>query len=344
VEFCGSIEDAKRRDFTINAIFLDPVTNRIIDHVGGVADLHAGVIRAVGNPDERFREDFLRMLRAIRFAARLNFSIEEATMAAIVRNAPNAASIAAERSRIELSRMFTSAFPHQALQLLLDSGLLKVLLPEVHACIGVEQPVQWHPEGDVFQHTKKAMSHLASGDEIDAWSVLLHDIGKPSTWVKVNGRDSFPGHAEVSQKLAWDLMFRLRFPVDVMEAVSDAISHHTKMHDSGKMNRSTLRRIVGNPHFRHILELNRIDEISSAGLMDGYVAMVDFVVGLNGQPAMPAPFINGRDLISLGLRPGKELGKMLAHIYNAQLEGKIADREQAFEEAERKVKELPHAE
>jgi putative nucleotidyltransferase with HDIG domain len=331
VEFCGREEDAKRRDFTINAIFFDPIAEKFVDDVGGLQDLHDGIIKTVGNAHDRFQEDFLRMLRAVRFAARLDFKLDAETALAISLHAAESLSIAPERVRQELSRMFTGPHPSKALWMLHQVGLLQHLLPEVDAFFGVQQPPDWHPEGDVFIHTGMVLDRLAAPSETLAWAALLHDVGKPATFmIDETGRIRFNGHDEVGAKIAGDVMARLKFPNDVMSDVMEIIGLHNKMHYCADMRKSTIRKIVGNPLFPVMIELNRADSMSSAQITDGYVHFLDFIIAQDGVLKLPEPLINGRDLIGMGMVPGPHFGAILKRVYDAQLNGDIGDRESAL--------------
>ncbi|MEI7436365.1 MAG: CCA tRNA nucleotidyltransferase, partial [bacterium] len=260
VVFSDPPTDAQRRDFTVNALFLDPVSGEVLDYVGGLADLSAGIVRAVGDPAQRFAEDHLRLLRAARFAATLGFEIEPATAAAIRATAPQLARISIERVREELSRTLLEAQnPGAALELLDDLGLLGVILPEVVALKNVEQPPQFHPEGDVFRHTVMMLTALPERELNLALAVLLHDVGKPPTAEYRDGRWRFEKHASVGEEMVKAILGRLRYPRETIETVSFMVGNHMRFGDVRGMRRATLRRLVGAPSFAQELELHRLD-------------------------------------------------------------------------------------
>ena len=328
VAFTNAREDALRRDFTINALFLDPTTGEIRDDVGGRADLDARLIRAIGDPAVRFAEDHLRMLRAVRFAATLGFAIEPATFAAIRQFAPQIHRISAERVRDELFRLLTeSQKAGKALQLLRDSGLLKEILPEIDAMVGVEQPPEFHPEGDVFTHTRLMLDALPQNPSLRlALSVLLHDVGKPPTASLVTLPDGTPrwrfeNHASVGADMARAILERLRAPNALIDDVGAIVGNHMRLADAPKMRAPTLRRLLGAPTFDDDLELHRLDCLSSHALFEVY----DFLKAEKGkfaaEPVLPPPLVTGRDLIALGHPPGPQFSKILQDAYDRQLEG-----------------------
>ncbi|HEU5021860.1 MAG TPA: CCA tRNA nucleotidyltransferase, partial [Bryobacteraceae bacterium] len=262
-------QDVLRRDFTINALLLDPATNEVVDYTGGRADLAAGVIRAIGDPVRRFREDHLRLLRAIRFAARLNFTIEPGTFAAMKELSPAIRAIAAERVRDEISRILTEGGPRRGFELLDASGLLQEILPEVAALKGVEQPPAFHPEGDVWTHTLLMLEGLRNPTIELALGVLLHDIGKPATF-RIADRIRFDGHVEKGIEIAHSLLNRLRYPGAVIEQVEALIANHMKFKDAPNMRESRLKRFLRMPKFDEHLELHRLDCLSSHGSLQNY--------------------------------------------------------------------------
>lgn len=332
VTFSDPANDALRRDFTINALFLDPETRLVLDYVGGVADLHRRVVRAVGNPLERFREDHLRLLRAVRFAASLSFSLDPATREAIRTTAPSVATVSAERVREELTRIWLEAGrPGDALLMLSDLGLLEVLLPEIAAMRGVEQPPEYHPEGDVFQHTVLMLNGMRTEDPRLAWSVLLHDVGKPPTARQKDGRWCFERHANVGSDTAQRILERLRFSNDDAAAITFIVGNHMRYADVLHMRRSTLRRLVGAATFPAELELHRLDCEASHGDLANYRFLTDFRQAMNSEPVLPQPWINGRDILALGIPEGPEVGAWRKKAYDAQLEGSFADRNALLE-------------
>lgn len=328
VTFTNAREDALRRDFTINALLLDPATGQIQDFVGGRADLDARLIRAIGDPAQRFAEDHLRLLRAIRFSATLGFTIEPVTFAAIQQLAPNIRRISAERIRDELFRLLTdSPKAGEALELLRESGLLKHILPEVEAMVGVEQPPEFHPEGDVFTHTRLMLDALPPQPSLRlALSVLLHDVGKPPTarWATLpdgTQRWRFENHAPLGADMARDILERLRTPTALVEDVCAIVGNHMRLADAPKMRRAKLRRLIGAPTFPDDLELHRLDCLSSHAQLDVYDFLQIQQSQFAAEPVLPEPLVKGRDLIELGLVPGPAFKTILQDLYDHQLEG-----------------------
>ncbi len=331
VIFSDPPTDAQRRDFTINALFLDPVGGEILDFVGGRADLAAGLLRAVGDPARRFAEDHLRLLRAARFAVTLGFTIEPGTAAAIRATAPQLARISVERIRDELSRTLLEAQdPGAALELLDDLGLLRVILPEVSALKKVEQPPQFHPEGDVFRHTVMMLTALPARELNLALAVLLHDVGKPPTAEFRDGRWRFEKHAGVGEAMTRSILERLRYPRETIETVSFMVGNHMRFGDVRGMRRSTLRRLVGAPSFAQELELHRLDCQASHGLVENLDFLRAFQDEMAREPVLPPPLISGRDLLALGIPEGPEIGRWRRQAYDLQLEGAFGDRESAL--------------
>ena len=328
VVFSNAREDALRRDFTVNALLWDPATGEIRDYVGGRADLEARCIRAIGDPEVRFAEDHLRMLRAIRFASTLGFSIDPATFSAIQRLAPQIRRISAERIRDELFRLLTeSSRAGEALQQLLDSGLLKEILPEIAAMVGVEQPPEFHPEGDVFTHTRLMLDGLPPNPPLRlALSVLLHDVGKPPTAQLVTLPDGTPrwrfeSHAAVGAEMARTILERLRAPNGLTDDVCALVGNHMRLADAPKMRAPKLRRLLGAPTFDDDLELHRLDCLSSHALLDVYDFLRAEKEKFAAEPVLPPPLVTGRDLIALGHKPGPHFSRMLQELYDRQLEG-----------------------
>jgi poly(A) polymerase len=326
VTFSDPETDAQRRDFTVNALFYDPLKGQVLDYVAGSDDIARGLIRAVGNPGERFREDHLRLLRAVRFASSLGFALEPATAAAIRETATRITLISAERIREELSRLWVEAKrAGDALILLRDLGLLPVILPEIAAMQGVEQPPEYHPEGDVFQHTVVMLNEMRTHDTRLAWAVLLHDVGKPPTAQLKEGRWRFECHANVGQDAARDIMQRLRFSNDDMDAIAFMVGNHMRFVDVKSMRRATLRRLVGAPTFPMELELHRLDCASCHGDLTNYDYLGEFRKQMESEPVLPPPWINGRDIMALGIKEGPEIGVWRKKAYDAQLEGIAPD-------------------
>ena len=336
VSFSDPPTDAARRDFTVNAMFYDPVTEEVLDYVDGRSDLEARVIRSVGDPEERFSEDHLRMLRAVRFAATLDFSLDPATRSAIERRAHLISGISAERINTELTRILTeSPRAGDALELLDAVGLLEHILPEVSAMKGQEQPPAFHPEGDVFRHTVLMLNMLSHPDTVLAYAVLLHDIGKPPTAKTGTDRIRFDGHAERGATMARRIMRRLRCSSDETDSVSHAIGNHMTFMNVPTMKRSTLRRLVGAPTFPTELELHRVDCLASHGDLSNYDILIAFREELANEPVLPDPWITGADLIAMGLHEGPELGAWKEKAYEAQLNGSFKDRNALLEAVER---------
>jgi poly(A) polymerase len=332
VSFSTAEEDAKRRDFTINGIFRDPIDNRIIDYVGGQEDLRARRLRAIGDPHRRFEEDRLRLLRAVRFAATLGFEIEPDTWSAVRAHAGGLGDVSAERIRDELIKILLCPTRLRGFDLLVDSGLMAVVLPEILDLRGVEQPPQWHPEGDVFVHTRLMLSLLPEQASLPlVLAVLLHDIAKPATFTRdANGRIRFNGHDKLGAEMSETLLRRLKFPNDVIEPVTGMVERHMTFKDVPKMRRSTLRRLMARPTFADELELHRVDCLGSNGLLDNHAFLLAKQAEFASEPLLPTWLLTGADLIAAGWSPGPELGRALTAVQNAQLEGQVATREEAL--------------
>jgi len=331
-------QDVLRRDFTINALLLDPETGAVLDYVGGRADLDARVIRAIGDPVRRFEEDHLRLLRAVRFAARLKFTIESATFSAMQRLAPAIRNISIERVRDEISRILTEGGARYGFELLDASGLLREILPEVAALQGVEQPPEFHPEGDVWTHTLIMLEGLHEPSVDLALGVLLHDIGKPATF-RVADRIRFDGHVEKGVEIAHGLLNRLRFPQAVIEQVEALIANHMRFKDVPNMRESKVKRFLRMPQFDEHLELHRLDCLSSHGNLDNYEFVRTKQNEVPPEELRPVPLVTGHDLIAAGCRPGPAFGAALREAEDAQLEGRVSTKEEALELALRNFRE-----
>lgn len=334
VAFATAEEDARRRDFTINGLFEDPGSGEIIDHVGGRVDLDHRVLRAIGDPDQRFAEDHLRLLRAVRFATELEgFTIEPATWDAVCRHAPSIARIAPERIRSELSRIFSHARRLLGFDLLAESGLLDVILPEMSALRGCDQPPQFHPEGDVWTHTRVMLGMLApDSPEQLVWAVLLHDIGKPATrTVDEDGRIRFNGHDRVGTEMTERILRRLRFPNDTIEPVTEMVRQHMNYMHVQNMRVAKLKRFMARPTFPIELELHRVDCASSNGLMDNHDFLRAKIEEFSSAPLVPPRLLDGRDIMGMGWKAGPEVGRILREIETLQLEGKLTDRDGALD-------------
>ena len=334
IRFSTPEQDAARRDFTINGMFYDPFSERLIDYVNGREDLAGKLVRAIGQPSRRFAEDRLRMLRALRFAAVLGFEIEAGTWSAIRADAQEIAIISPERIRDELLKMLVNPNRLRGFDLLDQSGLLAVILPEIEALKGCDQPEQFHPEGDVFVHTRLMLSLLApeaSGPQVLA--VLLHDIGKPRvrSFDPVDRRIRFNGHDRVGAEMAEKVMTRLRFPRHEIDQVVDAVSNHMVFKDVRQMRPAKLRRFMARPHFGIELELHRIDCAGSHGDLENYHFLINKESEFAQEPLIPARLVRGDDLIAMGLKPGPRIGELLEAVQTAQLEGEIKTRREALE-------------
>src|SRR5579863_4871412 len=334
-------QDALRRDFTINALLLDPVSGEVLDFVGGRADLDARLIRAIGDPERRFREDHLRLLRAVRFAARLRLEIEPSTFAAIQRVAQSIHSVSAERVRDEIARILTEGGARRGFELLDSTGLLREVLPEVAALKGVAQPPEFHPEGDVWTHTLIMLDGLREPSITLALGVLLHDVGKPATF-RIAERIRFDGHVEKGIEIAHSLLNRLRFPNHVIEAVEALIANHMKFSETPRMRESTLKRFMRLPDFEEHMALHRLDCLSSHGHLDNFEFVRAKQREMPPEELKPTPLLTGRDLIAAGYRPGPMFGIVLSEIEDAQLEGRISTTQDALRMAKEKL-DLPES-
>ena len=323
-------QDVLRRDFTVNALLLDPVSGEVLDFVGGRADLALRRIRAAGDPARRFAEDHLRMLRAVRFAARLGFTIEESTFEAIRELHARIRAISAERVRDELARILTEGAARRGFELLDATGLLGDILPEVAAMKGVEQPPEFHPEGDVWTHTLMMLERLRNPSVTLAMGVLLHDVGKPRTF-RVADRIRFDQHAEVGAEMAVEIMRRLRFSTGETRRVESLIRNHLRFKDVRNMRESTLKRFMRMDGFEEHLELHRLDCAASHGWLDNYEFVKRKLEEQPPESLKPPPLITGDDLISAGYTPGPAFARILRAVEDAQLEGSLADSGQALE-------------
>lgn len=332
VRFSTPEEDALRRDFTVNGLFFDPLQQELIDYVGGRQDLEARVLRAIGEAADRFREDRLRMLRAVRFATVLGFEIEPATWQAVIDHAPAIHEVSAERIREELVKIFASPQRVRGFDLLEASGLLHEILPEVEALKGCEQPPQFHPEGDVFVHTRIMLDLLPPDASLPlVLSVLFHDIGKPPTYtVDEDGRIRFNGHDKVGAEMTEQLMTRLRFSRREIDTVVEAVANHMVFKDVQQMRVSKLKRFMSREHFEEEMELHRVDCTSSHGMLDNYAFLKSKREEFANEPLIPPPLVTGRDLIGLGLRPGPHFKEILEAVQSRQLEGTLSTPEEAL--------------
>jgi poly(A) polymerase len=328
-------EDVQRRDFTINGLLMRHDTAEVLDFVGGQADLKAGILRAIGEPSRRFAEDKLRMLRAVRFAARFRFIIEPATYVAIRSHAAEIGQVSAERLREELTKLLTEGAARRGFELLDDTGLLRQLLPEIAAMKGVEQPPEFHPEGDVWIHTRLMIEQLPAGcSPTLAWGVLLHDVGKPPSFKPVSetgDRIRFDGHVDVGARMAEDICRRLRFSNEEAEQITALVANHMRFKDVAQMRTSTLKRFVRLPRFDEHLELHRLDCLSSHRRLESYGFVQRFLADTPPDQVHPPRLLTGDDLQQMGYAPGPVFSEILRSLEDAQLEGRVQDKEGAMD-------------
>jgi poly(A) polymerase len=325
-------EDVARRDFTINGMLLDPVSGEVLDLVGGRKDLEAGIIRTIGDPEQRFAEDKLRMLRAVRFAARFEYAIEPATFSAMQKLAEQIEVVSRERVRDELTRMLTEGHARRAFLLLDESGLLQPVLPEIFAMKGVEQPAEFHPEGDVFVHTLLLLENLPNPCSLTlAWAALLHDVGKPATFRVAPDRIRFDGHVEVGVKMAEEICRRLRFSNDETEQILALVDNHMRFGHVSRMKESTLKRFLRLPAFDEHLALHRADCLASHRNLSTYDFIQQKRAEIPVETMRPVPLVTGDDLIAEGHAPGPEFRRILNAVEDAQLEGRLSSREAALD-------------
>jgi poly(A) polymerase len=338
VRFASNPEqDVRRRDFTINGMMLDPLVidplkDGVLDFVGGRKDLRDQIIRAIGEPERRFAEDKLRMLRAVRFAARFEYTIEPGTFAAIQKLAPQIHHVSRERVRDELTRMLTEGHARRAFVLLDETRLLREVLPEISAMKGVEQPPQFHPEGDVFVHTLLVLDKLPQPcPPTLAWGALLHDVGKPATFRVAPDRIRFDGHVDVGVKIAEEICRRLRFSNDDAEQILRLVDNHMRFAQVDRMKESTLKRFLRLPRFEEHLALHRADCEASHGDLRSYNLVREKLGSMPPESIRPAPLLTGDDLIAAGYEPGPRFKEILTAVEDAQLEGRLPSKESAME-------------
>jgi poly(A) polymerase len=325
-------EDVERRDFTINGLLMDPISGEVLDFVGGRADLDARLIRTIGDPRQRFTEDKLRMLRAVRFAARFDYQIDPATFTAIQHMARLIHQVSCERVRDELTKMLTEGHARRAFLLLDASNLLHEVLPEISAMKGVEQPPQFHPEGDVFVHTLLLLQNLPHPCPATlAWGALLHDVGKPPTFRVAPDRIRFDGHVEVGMKMAEEICRRLRFSNDDTEQILALVQHHMRFGQITLMKESTLKKFLRMPKFEEHLDLHRMDCQSSHGDLSSYRFAQEKLAAIPPENMRPAPLVTGDDLIAAGYTPGPRFKEILSAVEDAQLEGRLQSTHDALE-------------
>ncbi len=333
VTFSTPDEDAHRRDFTINGLFENPITGEVIDHVGGLPDLYARVIRAIGKPADRFQEDALRLLRAVRFSTTLGFPIEPVTLAAVQANAYLLDKISPERIRDEFSKIITSPNRRRGLELLVESHLIDHFIPEVLALIGCEQPPQWHPEGDVYVHTCIMLEMLDADASLTlCLAVLLHDIAKPPTQTTdPDGRIRFNGHDALGAEMAETILTRLKYPNAVIRDVVHMVSRHMQFMNVQQMRKAKLKRFMSEPTFDQEMELHRVDCASSNGFTDNYDFLNEKSEEFASEPLIPPPLVTGKDLIERGLKPSPRFKEILEEIQTEQLENRLSTREEALD-------------
>lgn len=324
-------EDALRRDFTVNALFFDPVKDQIFDFVGGFSDIKKGIIRTIGKPEFRLNEDYLRILRAIRFGFFLDFTIDERVFEYIKLIHHNLTFLSEERIRDELNKIFTGPKAGDALECLSNLGILEIILPEIEEMKGVLQPKKYHPEGDVFEHTKLMMNNMVSPSIELAWSVLLHDVGKPKAYsIDKDGIPHFYCHDEVGTTISEEILRKYRFSKKEIKRICFAVKNHMKYADVQKMRAGKLARLMAEPTFGMEIELHRLDCISSNNLLGNFVFLLDKLIEKEGEREIPAPLVNGNDLKRLGLKPGPIFSTILSRIRDKQLDGEIETKEEAI--------------
>ena len=348
VTFCDAKGDALRRDFTINGMFYDPLNDKTFDYVGGKDDLESGLIRAIGDPVERFNEDRLRMIRAVRFACRFDYKIEDQTAEAIKKFYDKVLSVSAERIREELEKILTDPNPHKGIKMLDDLNILNEILPEVTAMKGVKQPENFHPEGDVFTHTLLTLSELAKTrsakisnnkdqSKVLAMAVLLHDIGKPVTF-EIADRIRFNNHDNVGAKMAGKICERLRMSNAEKERIMWLVKMHLYLRHAKEMRISKLKRLFAHDGYPELAELYKVDSLASTCNLDDYNFCQEMYEELGEEEIKPEPLITGHDLIALGLSPGPNFSKILETIKDEQLEEKLTAKKQAIKRAKELAK------
>jgi len=324
-------EDVERRDFTINGLLLDPLKDEVLDYVDGRKDIAAGIVRTIGDPERRFGEDKLRLLRAVRFAARLGYEIEPMTFSAIPKLAPQIHQVSRERVADELSKMLTEGRARKAFELLDAASLLPEVLPEISAMKGVAQPPQYHPEGDVWRHTLLLLENLPQPcSRTQAWGALLHDVGKPPTFRVAPDRIRFDGHVEVGVKMAEEICRRLRFSNVDTEQTLALIRQHMRFGDLQRMKESTLKKFLRLPKIEEHIEQHRLDCLASHGDLSLYDFAREKLAAMAPEAMRPTPLVTGADLIALGYEPGPQFKKILAALEDEQLEGRLESKEQAL--------------
>jgi poly(A) polymerase len=326
-------EDVQRRDFTINGLLMRHDSGEVLDFVNGQADLKAKIVRAIGEPGRRFAEDKLRMMRAVRFAARFGFEIEAETFRAVRKHVAEIHQVSPERLCDELTKLLTEGAARRGFELLDETWLLQRVLPEIAAMKGVEQPPQYHPEGDVWIHTRMMLEGLPAGSSPTlAWGVLLHDVGKPPTFRPVSetgDRIRFDGHVEVGVRMAEEICKRLRFSNEETEQILALVNNHMRFKDVESMRTSTLKKFVRQPHFDEHLALHRLDCLSSNRHLEAYEFVQRFIAETPPEQVRPERVLTGDDLQSMGFKPGPLFSEILGAVEEAQLEGEVRTRDEA---------------
>ena len=335
IHYSDAREDVFRRDFTINGLLMDPATLEVIDYVGGRGDIENRIIRTIGDPAVRFSEDYLRMLRAVRFAANLNYEIENETEKAIRKNCRQIGKISAERIQEELAKILTRPGARKGIELMKETGLLAQLLPEIEKLHQVEQPPRFHPEGDVWRHTLIMLELLPFNEKKKAnpalaWAALLHDAGKADTKTEDEKGVHFYGHVKRGEEIAGQIMKRLRFSRNLTEIITELIHYHMVFMNVRKMRTGRLKRFLRMPNFALHLELHRLDCLASHGMLDNYAFCIEQLKKLDAEDLHPRRLITGHDLIKLGYEPGKVMGRILKKLENEQLEGRIHTKDEAL--------------
>jgi poly(A) polymerase len=336
VTYSDAQGDAQRRDFTMNGLFEDPETGEIIDYVGGVEDIKRRLLRCIGDPNQRFREDALRLMRAVRFAITKDFEIESQTYAAIKDNAQLLQLVSFERIREEFDKILLSGHPRRGIEMLVDTGLMRWIIPEVMDLIGCTQPPEWHPEGDVYTHTMMMLDCIQEDERKPSLplllATLLHDIGKPACrYVEPSGRIRFSGHDGVGRDMAKKILRHLKYPLAIIDEVSSMVGRHMMFIDVASMKTSSLRKFMSSPSFSDEMELHRADSLSSVGTLDCYNFLKGKMEEMEHQLHLPEPFLKGIDLIRLGLKPGPMFRKILSEVFVEQLEGRINSHDEAMQ-------------
>lgn len=330
VAFTDLEEDAKRRDFTVNGLYFDPSTKKVIDFVSGERDIKAKIIQTIGNADDRFLEDHLRMMRAVRFSVQLGFEIEKNTLASVKKHHALIQKVSMERIREELTKILTSPEPARGIRLLDSTGLLNYILPEMEIMKGVEQPMEYHPEGDVFIHTLMLVEGLKNAPIELAMGCLLHDVAKPATFVRAADRIRFHGHDTIGAEMSEKICKRLTYSNDQTQLICELVREHLRFKDAFNMRTSTLKRFLSLPRFDLHLELHRLDCMASHKKLEAYDFCKQKYEEFLKLPPPPLKLINGEDLISFGFKPGPEFSKILRKVEDAILEGTVKNREEAL--------------